>query len=360
MKKVIFISALAIAAAVSCTKSDIVDTKFNEQISFESYIGRDAMTKAGVTNRGNIGNIAIYGFYLGNSEATWSESSVANLWENVTFTGTNGTYTTTQKKYWTNDTDKYAFFAYAPAESNLAVASATEKKNPKVTFTVEDEIADQKDFVYSNNLKSTWKTKTDATKLEFKHALSRINVTASTTETSIQYIIKKVDIKGKFNTQDVLTLNTGLWQKNGQLAQESTTFNVFTHDETVITKDNVADFALSNTNFAGTEEDNYLMVIPTNFDATPKTEGEVTTYPDACEIEIQYTTWYEGQESGLNVKSFPFGTDFQQGKAYTFNFVFQLDANNEIKFTVDVEGWTDAAAADQPDTIYPEGQPAQE
>ena len=38
MKKVIFISALAIAAAASCTKSDIVDTKFNEAISFESYI----------------------------------------------------------------------------------------------------------------------------------------------------------------------------------------------------------------------------------------------------------------------------------------------------------------------------------
>ena len=50
MKKTIFISVLALAAAISCTKSDIVDTKFeNEAIGFETYLGRDAQTKASET-----------------------------------------------------------------------------------------------------------------------------------------------------------------------------------------------------------------------------------------------------------------------------------------------------------------------
>jgi hypothetical protein len=66
MKKVIFISALAIAAAVSCTKSDIVDTKFgNDVIGFESYVGRDAQTKASVETATTLQatGFGVYGFY---------------------------------------------------------------------------------------------------------------------------------------------------------------------------------------------------------------------------------------------------------------------------------------------------------
>ena len=78
MKKVIFISALAIAAAVSCTKSDIVDTKFDEQISFETYLGRDAQTKAAVISDTNLKSVKVLGYYGGKEK--WAKQSP--LWAN--------------------------------------------------------------------------------------------------------------------------------------------------------------------------------------------------------------------------------------------------------------------------------------
>ena len=121
MKKTIFISVLALAAAISCTKSDIVDTKFEkEAIGFENYFGRDAQTKgdnASVTSIATGGGIGVYGYYTGDpANGGWEEGLAANLLKNEHLTSTdNGVnWTYTNKAYWTNDSDEYTFFAYAP------------------------------------------------------------------------------------------------------------------------------------------------------------------------------------------------------------------------------------------------------
>ena len=51
MKKVIFLAIAAAAALTACSKSEVIDSKYgNDMIGFENYLGRDAQTKASVAN----------------------------------------------------------------------------------------------------------------------------------------------------------------------------------------------------------------------------------------------------------------------------------------------------------------------
>ena len=123
MKKSIFLSVLALAAVVSCQKSEIVDSKYgNEAIGFETYAGRDAQTKAAVAS--DISSTAgIYGYYTAankwdtNNPVTpasgFVSSPKSNLWVNGTLSNDG---TVAPVKYWTNDTDYYSFIAYAPKD----------------------------------------------------------------------------------------------------------------------------------------------------------------------------------------------------------------------------------------------------
>ena len=120
MRKSFFLSILAVGALVAgCAKSEVVDTKFNEAISFETYLGRDAQTKVAAANleaiqKTEYPGIGVYGFYTGKN--TLSGESEANLWANLNlkYNGSAWSYDEKQVKYWTNETDYYSFLAYAP------------------------------------------------------------------------------------------------------------------------------------------------------------------------------------------------------------------------------------------------------
>ena len=363
MKKVIFISALAIAAAVSCTKSDIVDTKFNEQISFETYTGRDAMTKAAVTDNSNLTEIGLYGFYTGKDPYT-AASSKANLWGNEKLSKGNSGWSYTNSKYWTNDDDKYTFLAYAPyatAEgekpsveegptvatytkgegadvSTLTVNAGTSVVNPSLSYTVSNNLANQVDVLYSNNANPV--TKRDVVSLTMQHALARLTVNAKSAEgQAFEFRVKKITINGGFITSDELTLATGSWKANSTPVAATTPGTETTnpvypttytfYNETA----NTTALGTSNTDYAkvGNDFSNYLMMVPVNFSTQP------------AFLTVEYTTYYANQESTLNTATFPVNTNFEQGKAYAINLTFSKDVE-AIEFTVSVENWDEGTA----------------
>ena len=338
MKKVIFISALAIAAAVSCTKSDIVDTKYgNDVIGFESYVGRDAQTKATVVNEDNIGTAGIYGFYTAGT--VWSSTSTANLWENAPLNCTEGSVSPV--KYWTNEVDKYSFLAYAPKvtdEYTYLTTATTEKANPTVTYTVPTALADQIDLTYAQVFNTTKAAVDAATSkkvdMTFKHALARLTVKASkSTQASadFEFDVKEVTIAGNFNTQGTFNLGTAKWTPVTPTA--STSYNFYTNPNTAYTDANK--LTTAGVDYAGTN--NYLMMIPTEFSATNK-----------ATLTVKYTTYYQNQESTVNTKTFDITTNFQQGKAYAISLVFNQDLDT-IEFNVSVEGWGDVTES----VLYP-------
>ena len=335
MKKVIFISAIALAAAVSCTKSEVVDTKFNEQIGFETYLGRDAQTKAAVAT--SITEAGIYGFYTAGDK--WDATSTANLWVNNTLSS-NGTVD--EAKYWTNAEDHYTFLAYAPkGNANLTVTEG-QKTNPVVTYTVAPELANQIDVLYAGAKDVQKKNVTDKVGLTFKHALARLTVNAKTAENqAFEFRVKKITISGGFITKDVLTLDGGVWAANGApvAVTEETPATVYTFYNKA---ENATPLTTTATEYAkvGDVYNNYLMMIPTNFSG----EGAAAT------LTVEYTTFYENTESTVNKVTFPVNTNFEKGKAYAINLTFTKDVQ-PIEFSVSVENW-------QPTTTTGEGDDA--
>ena len=340
MKKSFFLSILAVGALVACSKSEVVDTKFDQAISFENYVGRDAMTKAAVATISTLqdeeyAGIGLYGFYTGNDTAGWTAETNSNLWgnEKLAWNGTGFAYTTT--KYWTNDTDKYTFFAYAPFSATAP--SGTTVKDPAVSFTVDPTIKNQVDFLYSNEKKNTVKTENaNGVNLKFNHALSRITVKAQENEDEYGYTIYGVSISGNFNTSGSLKLSDATWTPTAAAANY-----VFLADATdavgvevpTPTAEGVTP-AVKAYDFAGT--DNYLMVIPTDFSVK---EGEA--YKETAILTVTYTTTFDNHESNKMTKTLPINTKFEMGKAYSLNLAFEPNEDNAITFTVEVNGWGD-------------------
>ena len=351
MKKVIFISALAIAAAVSCTKSDIVDTKFDDAIGFETYLGRDAQTKASVAT--NFSTAGIYGFYTGSQRwavtadqtgDAYVASPKANLWVNdiLAFAGT-----VDPIKYWANADDYYSFLAYAPkGDKNISgMPTGDAVTNPTITFAVPTALADQTDLLYANVLNTKKPATTgDKVAMPFYHALARLTVNAkAAANQKFEFCIKKITIAGGFHKSDVLTLKDGSWAKAGEPVEatkdekgndvpaETYTF----YNESA----NTTALGTNNTDYAkvGDAYSNYLMMIPVDFTDAPAT------------LTVEYTTVYDKVESTVITKTFNVTTNFEQGNAYAINLTFSKDVE-AIEFTVSVEDWQPTTTGDNPVT----------
>lgn len=331
----IFISILALAAAVSCTKSDIVGSMSTSEIGFETYLGRDAQTKATVATAESLRKpkgqgIGIYGFYTG--AGSWTETTAANILinENLYY---EGGWNYDKTAYWVNNKDKYSFLAYAPYGNSAVTAKQEAGKAPQVEYNVPDVLGSQVDLVYSN-------TRADANganghvnmvrpsngtvSLNFQHALARISVKANavmydkttlkevTTPAENQeydniYIVKNVSISGSFNTVGTLNLALGSWYAT----RNNAVYNL-TGDVNKALDGNLHDFSSNN----------HLMIIPTDFTSTPAT------------LSVTYAVSIRGLESDPVTKTLKLNTNFEKGEAYSINLKFQREYNNTISFSV--------------------------
>ena len=365
MKKVIFLSVIALAAAVSCSKSEVVDTKFeSEAIGFDTYLGRDAQTKATETTAANLAEFGVYGFYT--AAVDYASGTTANLMNHVQVTKSGNDWTYSPARYWTNDTDKYTFFAYAPYSVGKAGGA------PEISYTVPSALADQKDVIYSVNNRNVTKTsckQTDGTYVpfEFKHALSRIAVKANAKmydkatglevtgtpsagqEYDHTFTIKNISLSGKFCTIGTMDLSVPF-----TTAQDGTvsggpvwTATPSTTDITYNLTGAVSQpLTATSYNFSAEVANNYLMVIPTAFSAEKETvtEGETKkeVYKNAAALTIQYTVTYAGATSDVITKTVYITTGFEQGKAYVIDLTLQRNDDNAIIFNVKgVDGWGD-------------------
>ena len=211
--------------------------------------------------------------------------------------------------------------------------------NPTITYNVPEILSNQVDLLWAAAKNVTKKGLTDQnlTKVpfQFHHALARLTVNASksATEANFNFIVKKITIKGGFITSDVLTLESGLWTKNGTPATVNETTPATTYTFFDVPANNTQ-LTTTATKYAehvkdGDLADNYLMMIPVNFTS------------QAAELYVEYTTVYQGEESTINKAYFDVNTNFVQGKAYAINLEFSKDAK-PIEFTVTVEDWKES------------------
>ena len=337
MYKKIFMSIAAVAALtlVSCSSDDLNSLSGtpskNEAISFDSYLGRSAVSVNG--SRGSELDMDALkkpeeGFgVFGNYSSTDGEAYGFNLFDNqkVTYSSTNDKWEYTPVKYWSPQ-GHIDFLAYAPR------VDGTTLNGSSIEFTVADNAAKQKDLLWANATNQTMANNSGTdkkVKFKFAHALSRLGYTVKTslTGTSTTITLKKITLAGSadgttkaFYTNGTIDLSktssTGLWKT-------SDTKQNFVWLSTDKTLDS------DTKNYSETE---YLFVIPQDFS---KTEENA----DALYVIVEYTINYGDGTTVTNTVSSQLKQNFEQGKAYTFNLTLGL---TPIEFDVTtVEGWTD-------------------
>lgn len=320
MKKVIFISALAIAAAVSCTKSDIVDTKFNDAIGFDNYVGRDAQTKASVITGDGISTVKVNA-YLHKKETTGGANFISNFMTNQDVDKKTGAYS--PAKYWPAIDQAVDFVAWVPV-TNATVENAT------LTFTVPENVTQQQDLLVANPVLDQNRAE-DNTKvsLQFKHLLSRIG-----------FEIQATGLPGEDDEYNVVelvsvTLN-GDFAPNGTVDMTNATPAVVgTPEETAYVLTG-ANFGFSNNVIENkaNSADSYIMLIPSN--NVPKN------------ITVVYTVTTKAQNDDeedvviTNKSVFPLQTEGAEAFAYqpgfAYKYIFKITMN-AIQFEVVEKEW---------------------
>ena len=330
-----------------CAKSDVLGPESgNEQIGFETYIGRDAETKAASYGREALpATIGVYGFYWGAS--SWNTTDTPNLWTNLELEADkNWAVPEGQEKYWVNSQDNYTFLSYAPYATDGSGLVASEGANPYVTYTVPTDLTNQIDLLYSNNNQVAHKPATGtAVTLHHQHALSRLTVKASAEEVdSEKYVaytfhVKEISITGDFNTKGDLNLYNGTWSN---LTNKSETYTFFTTGDAATSGNALGSTAVD---YSGTKTvdgvttygNNYLMMIPVNFAATNAT------------LTVKYTALYGGVESAVKTVTHPISTNFERGNAYAITIGFGYDPSKIITFDCELDTDPDGDGVADPD-----------
>lgn len=334
------IAAMAALTLVSCSSDDLNslsdNSSKNEAISFDGYLGRSAVAVNG--SRGSVldmpalqkltnGAFGVFGNY---SKEGATDGYGDNLFKNqpVTYSGSKWTYS--PYKYWLPE-GHIDFLAYAPYDKNTTL---TDTKS-KIGFTVDKDIAKQKDLLWANAPGQTQDNK--PVTFTFNHALSRLGYTVklkndcsddvTITLQSITLAGSSDATKGAFYTSGTIDLskankNANLW--SNYAGQQR--FDWFSGNYQV----------KSSTASHPTDPDSksdYLFVIPQDFS---KSEPDA----DKLYVIVKYTIQYNGiSEALLNEVSKELPYNFKQGMAYTIN----LTIGRPIDFDVNtvITPWED-------------------
>lgn len=329
------IAAMAALTLVSCSSDDLNslsdNSSKNEAISFDGYLGRSAVAVNG--SRGSVLEIADLknskdGFgVFGNYNSTGGQKFVANLFINqqVTYSSEDKKWTYSPLKYW--PTQGYIdFLAYAPYVKNTLLTDS------KINFTVEQNVADQKDLLWAN---AKNRTKTDnPVKFTFNHALSKIGYTVKLKEaySGATITLKKITLAGSatkpikeaFYTKGTIDLSktssdANLWTIS--TPAEKQYFNWFSATQ-----------ALSTTVYNNPNTE-YLFVIPQDF--SQKTSGADELYVIVeYTVELPLQTGTTGPMTTSVSKKLE--KNFEQGHAYMINLTIGL---TPIEFDAEVTPW---------------------
>lgn len=341
MYKKIFMGIAAAAALtlVSCSSDDLNslsdNPSKNEAISFDGYLGRSAVAVNG--SRGSELKIADlhaskdgFGVFGNYKEADGLEFG-SNLFNNekVTYDASAepAKWTYTNTKYWPTE-GHIDFLAYAPY-----VGKTLLKNNTSIDFTVEGDVAKQKDLLWAKakDQKKVNNSGANKVKFTFNHALAKIGYSLKQKEAYPNTTIKVTSIKL------VGSDNAGAFYTKGtiDLSKENNGKNLWTTDENVAKQnfDWLSSATVLTTN--ADAANNYLFVIPQDFSATAT---------DKLSVVVEYTVKTGDTAELMNKVSKPITMKFEQGKAYMINLTIGL---TPIEFDVTtVVDWTDGGKED--------------
>lgn len=186
MKKFMLLAAVAATIFSSCSKDETVGQSDANAIGFESYVGKPTR---GIPVSGNkftgTATMKVWGYYTAaemGTDLTGAETILNLAGATVTRGADDGIWRYSPMAYW-KEGKFHNFFAVSPAaEVGIGYNAG------KVTYTVQDAIADQEDFMVADPLKAAaaWDGAAAVSKptFNFHHVLSQIKYSAKLTADS--------------------------------------------------------------------------------------------------------------------------------------------------------------------------------
>ncbi len=274
------------------------------------------------------GAFGVFGNYSKDATTTYGE----NLFKNQKVFYSNSEWTYTPYKYWLPE-GHIDFLAYAPYD---ATKTALTDSKSKISFTVDEDIAKQKDLLWANA--AGQKQTNNPVKFTFNHALSRLGYTVKLMKDcadDVTITLKKITLAGSDDgTKDAFyktgTIDLAMANKNANLWSNYAGQQKF---EWFSGECKVNSSTASHPDIVREKDKDYLFVIPQDF--SESTAGAVKLY-----VIVEYSIQYNGiSEVFTNTVHKQIIQKFEQGKAYTIN----LTIGRPIDFDVDVvTGWDPA------------------
>lgn len=181
MKKNLLLAAMAAAAMTSCSNDDVIEVNQGKGITFRASID-NPLTRGTVTRQADLSEFKVTA--IGNGESYFKDLLV---------NGGPTNWTPAATYYWPNY--QLDFFAYAPVTPSGTVTIDNAGKKIE-GFTSGTDVAAQQDLLISYNKGTKAKNETSGVTLNFKHALSQIEVKAKNGNTNMDIQVIGVKLVG--------------------------------------------------------------------------------------------------------------------------------------------------------------------
>ena len=297
----------------------------SSEINFDAYLGRNASTRAGVTD---IDSLKKTGFGV---FARYKHNGATSLLmdnEHVTRNGDHWGYTNT--RYWPNE-GSVDFYAFAPYLENVELVKDPKSNDANPTYIEFISSTSSVDLVWgakTGKTAPTSQTPDSKVKFQFKHALARLafDITANQKLEENGAVIKIEEMKlygnseneGAFDIKGYLNLENGTWSVDTYMSTRA----VYTWTPTGA--EDGTNFKLSASQLDHTCEkienasNSYLCIIP-----------QEKHYPFYLQITytVQQGSFQEKKKVtvGKNLLDVHKPFKFEQGKAYVFHLILSLD-----------------------------------
>lgn len=222
------------------------------------------LTQAALNTKG----FGVFAYYT--EDKNWSEANmtIPNFMNNTKATKSGASWQYSPIKYWPHDQrDKVSFFAYAPYNAGQTATGS------KLNFTVEQDVDNQVDLVWSNSATVNLNKNTSPVRFTFKHSLARVGFTVNAMAEGVSPLregitirIKKVAIRGLYISGTLDMSNTSAiaeWSNESGSEEYSIKHANFVGKSP-------DGFLLNSANTSSTAhklnlDDAYIMVIPQDF-----------------------------------------------------------------------------------------------
>ena len=375
MRKTLIGMATVLVAMSSCMEDEVLERNQGNALAFRASIDK-ALSRSGDGNVTDLGKLQEF-------KVTATIDGQSNYFTDMMVNKTPGdAWTTAATYYWPSY--NLGFYAYAP--TNIGGVSINDAGKKITDFAPNKDVNQQIDLLVAYNTGNRTDNELSGVALNFKHALSQIDVQAKCSNPNIEIVVKSirfvnVKTKGSFTypAQTTTAGNLdGCWAPGGDLSSGADYKASFEQSKEVTLESNPKSINSSKNNF---------MLIPQKLTKWEKTSAANGAYIAVlCRISSKdgnTKTQLYPELNGDNATKFgsiivPIDTNWEAGKKYTYTLNFcgdgggagLVDPNpdttdpnvdpkpkpgseggdpvlgNPIKFTVSVEEWVDAPAQD--------------